>query len=343
MPRGGAETFSRHQAKVEERRAGGDFLKADYFSLEDGEYAIVRFLEQGTDLAWAPVHRVKVPTSQYPQEYVCLDENSDGTPCPFCQSSDKEMRARHTKGYVNLIWRGGPELAEYNRQVAAYNQQIVVQAQAVGQQPDISKMQPQFKLGPVLKRNDFGGPEKGPNGEVIILGFADAVWLWKCSKTVFDQLLDNDKRWRGLMSRDFVVSRRGSGMKDTKYSIEPVNPDVGAQPMSQADQVLVANRFKVDDHIKPKSYDDAAAVLAGIAYAGAAPATNFTRTIPLPLPGQDAFSGPPVRSSAFGAVAQQPPPQQPVPLPLPVPLPAAHPVVAQPVPVPFVLPLPPQQ
>lgn len=281
MPRGQA-AFGQHQQRVEERKAAmGERIRADFFDLKGGEMAVLRFLEQGDELAYAICHRLAVEGSQYPQDVLCADQNEDGTPCPLCQSTNKDTKSRSTKGFVNVLWRGGPAIQAENQRI----QQIVPQ-------PGMP-MPTTFKLAPVYKRNDQGFLEKDDNKQKIVTGFADGVFLWKCSKTIYEMLLEKDATYRGLMTRDFVVSRKGSGISDTKYFIEPFSVDSGPQPMTVADIALAQNKYDLDAITKAPSYEDLAARLGG----GMPSAAQFTRQIPAPE--SDAFGGAPMRSSAF--------------------------------------------
>ncbi len=255
-PRGSA-SFTRHAAAVEQRReqAMTSFgPQADYFSVSAGQFCVVRFLEQGEELAYAAVHRVQFGNSRYPNDVICLDQNDDGSPCPFCSSDDKEVRSRSTKGYLNLIWRGGDWIQQVNQQILAQNQQRVAQ----GQNPYLT-----YTLAPVYKRSQNGFPEKDQSGAKIVTGYADGIFLWKCSNTVFQELLSKDQTWRGLMSRDFTVRRQGSSMQDTVYYLEPYNVEGGEQPMSAADQALAQNKYDLDAFITPPSFEDARKMLSG--------------------------------------------------------------------------------
>jgi hypothetical protein len=269
MPRG-AESFNKHKAAVEQRKAEAQAQfgpKADFFGIEGGQFAAVRFLEQGTDIAWASMHRVPVATSQYPQDVVCLDQGDDGTPCPFCQSEHKGIRARSTKGFYNVIWRGNTAFQAVNQQILANNAQLI----AAGQPPQAT-----YTLAPVYKRNEWNSPEK-VNGQKIILSYQDDVFLWKCSKTVHDDLVAKDPTYGGLMSRDFVVRRQGSTKEDTKYFIDPADVNSGAVPMSAEDQALALPReqggrkYDLEPFITPMTLEQAVALMAGIPSNGLPP------------------------------------------------------------------------
>jgi hypothetical protein len=89
----------------------------------------------------------------------------------------------------------------------------------------------------------------GDNGE-------DIVAMWMSGPRVFVDTLDPlESAYRGLSSRDFVVTRRGSGT-DTAYSVLPADPDGGAQPLSAADKKLAKDKFDLTYYVEPPSYDD---------------------------------------------------------------------------------------
>lgn len=252
----GADSFTRHAAAVEQRREAAMESygpTADYFGVDSGQVTVVRFLEQGPELAYAATHRVPVANRRYPVDALCLDQMDDGSPCPFCQSEDPDVRGRSTKGFINVIWRGNLALQQLNEQTLAQNQQRVAQ----GQQPLLT-----FTLAPVFKRSQNGIPEKDKaSGKKIVSGYADGIFLWKCSNTVFQEILSKDSTYHGLMSRDFTVRRQGSSMQDTKYFIEPADVNSPPQAMSPADQALANAKYDLDKFIAPPSLEAASSML----------------------------------------------------------------------------------
>lgn len=331
MPRG-ADAFNKHQAAVEQRRAEAQAAfgpKGDFFGLQGGQFAAVRFLEQGTDIGWASVHKVPVEGRQYGQDFLCLDQNDDGTPCPFCQSEHKGIRARSTKGFYNVIWRGGEMWQAANQQILAANAAAI----AAGQPP-----KPTWTLAPIYKRNEWGSPERDAQRNPIILGYADGVFMWKASKTVHDQIMSKDGTYQGLMSRDFVVRRQGNTKDDTIYFIEPIDVNSGPQPMSQADQELYAKKYNLDEWITPLSYDAAQKVLTGGVVPANGPQPTFTRGVPM-------ASGVPMVPQMPQQTAGIPDPNTPTPFSQPVPqtmapAPAVAPVQPAPVAAPPAVPIP---
>lgn len=326
MPRGRA-SFDKHQQEIAARQEETASVRADYFSLQGGEIAIVRFLEQGEDIAYYIAHRIPMPGRQYPQDVPCLDQNDDGTPCPACQSPHKAIRARSTRGLHNVIWRGGATIQALNQQIYEYNQQAAQTGQA---------QYPYYTIAPTYKRNEWGSPEKDQTtGQKIVTGYADGVFLWKASKTVFQQIIGKDASYRGLMSRDFTARRQGTGKDDTVYFIEPLNVDGGEEPMSQEDWQLNQNRYDLDAIMKPPTFEEFAKLLSGqpSQMTSAGPQPTFQR---VPQGEPNPFSGgAPLRGPGFGGAAPA------------VPAPPAVPAVQQPVqpaapapPVPPALPVP---
>jgi hypothetical protein len=259
----GASNFEKHTAVISARRnSKTTFERVEYFQILDGQTARVRFLEQGEDLTYAQTHRIRNSYGYY-NDVPCLDQLDDGTSCPACQSDLKDIRMRGTKGYLNLIWRG-TEDSQYTR-------------------------------SPVYKRNDKGVAEKDANKQKIITGFEDLVWLWKSPKGVFEQVLAKDKSYKGLMSRDFLVSRKGATKENTNYFIEPAVVDGGLEPMTVADQNLAQGKFNLVNLSSPGSFEEMQQLLVG---QGAVKEGTFQRES---APSEnDVFSGnTPMRSSAF--------------------------------------------
>jgi len=263
----GAGQFEKHQSVISAKRSSTDFTPVSYFTLKDGESARVRFLEQGENLTWAISHRIKTPGLQWPQDVICLDQDDEGTSCPACQSDIKEIRSRSTKGYVNLIWRGTEE-SPYSR-------------------------------APVYKKNDKGFVEKSTNGQKVIVALEDSVWMWKCSKTVFEQILTKDKVYKGVMSRDFLISRKGAGLENTMYAIEPAVIDGGPEPLTVADQNLVQGKFDVVKLTTPGTYEEMVALLNGQGNIAQNSPQGYQPVGIVPDQSDVFNGGQPMRSSAF--------------------------------------------
>ena len=84
----------------------------------------------------------------------------------------------------------------------------------------------------------------------------DIVAIWIAGPRVFVDTLDPlETAYRGLASRDFVVTRRGERL-DTTYSILPADPDGGAQPLSAADKKLAKDKHDLTYYVEPPAYDE---------------------------------------------------------------------------------------
>jgi hypothetical protein len=93
------------------------------------------------------------------------------------------------------------------------------------------------------------------NGKDLVPdGNEDQVAAWQSGITVFEELDGKDVTYKGLMSRDFKVKRRGSGM-NTTYSIEPADPDGGPKEMSAKDKKLVEEKYDFTPDVTPQPYD----------------------------------------------------------------------------------------
>lgn len=343
MPRGTA-AFSKHQQAAEQRQAEYAGTKADYFGLSGGEVAVVRFLEQGEDIAFCNYHRVPMPGREYPQDVACLDQDEVGEPCPGCQSEHKSIRGRSLKGLFNLIWRGGPEIQALNQQIQVYNAQVAATGQPA---------YPVYALAPLYKRNEYGAPAKDEQTkQKIVTGYADGVFLWKASKTAYQQIVNKDQTVRGLMSRDMTIRRQGSGKDDTVYFIEPLDINTPGAPMTAEDLALMDKKYDLDAIMKPPTYEEFAKLLTGQPgpMTAQGPQPTFDRgaaAVPGVPAAQNAFmGGAPVRGPGFQAPA---PPVAPVPQAPPVapvaPIQPAAPIAPQapaPQPPPGVPPVPQQ-
>jgi hypothetical protein len=102
MPRG-FQGVRQASAEVEARRSSGG-PNALWFRLDEGEEAIVRFLEQGDDIFWCYTHEVPVEGRNFGRDVVCCNQDEDGTPCPGCEQG----LPRRFKGFINLIWDKAP-------------------------------------------------------------------------------------------------------------------------------------------------------------------------------------------------------------------------------------------
>jgi hypothetical protein len=199
------------------------FVQRNYlhFRLKnDGDSAVVRFLEQGDGIHWCRAAQLLPKQGmQYGDWEPILDQEQNGTSCPLVEAGLKVS----FRGYINLIWRDAP----------------------------------------VYKKGEDGKLVK-PYQQI---GQKDQLGLWAGGITLFDELDGKDATYRGLCSRDFRVTRRGSGM-NTRYSIEPADPDAGPQPMTPADVELLQQKPDLKPFVTPKSYEDLLIIARGGTPAG---------------------------------------------------------------------------
>ncbi len=185
----------------------GDFPKRLFFRLpNDGDTAVVRFLEENDDVQWAWIHE---RDGTYP--LVCRDQDEEGRrigeTCPGC---DTDMK-RKFRGVINVIWRDVEGIPRYNKVDG--------------------------KLVPL--------DEDG-----------DVVSIWISGSRLFVDTLDPvNKKYGGLSSRDFEVTRRGNGF-DTAYSVLPADPDGGKTPLSEADKALEAEKNDLSYYVDPPALDE---------------------------------------------------------------------------------------
>jgi hypothetical protein len=84
----------------------------------------------------------------------------------------------------------------------------------------------------------------------------DVVATWISGPRVFVDTLDPlETAYRGLGSRDFVITRKGSG-RDTAYSVLPADPDGGAKPLSAVDKKLNKDKQDVSYFVEPPAYEE---------------------------------------------------------------------------------------
>ncbi len=108
MARGfGALASAKEDIQRRKDAGGGGFIR--YFRLSDGETAVVRFLEEGEDVACGWVHLQKVPGRSFPLQIPCIDQDDEGRrnlgkDCPGCE---KELEIKF-RGKINMIQRDAP-------------------------------------------------------------------------------------------------------------------------------------------------------------------------------------------------------------------------------------------
>lgn len=129
MPKGyqGAKKVGEFKSSRFEQRPPG----INYFSLKDGQTAVVRFLQNHEDIDWAR----KWTIGTYPKSELvnCVDQHEDGTPDPGYAAGLKSG----FKAYPTMIWRAAPiyrrdhekkivKDSNGNREIVGYADQVAV-------------------------------------------------------------------------------------------------------------------------------------------------------------------------------------------------------------------------
>jgi hypothetical protein len=222
MPRG-FDTARNALADIEARKNSGGG-GGQFFKLDDGEEATVRFLED--DVLWYWVHQLPPDGNAYRSE-VCLDQdpetgNRTGEPCPGC---DKEQQSGKVKEWSKR---------DYRRKMSGVAN--IIQREA-----------------PL-----FAEDENGRKNFAEEVGKADQVVKWTFGSNVISDLEKTSSTYKGLTSRDFRVKRTGVKL-NTEYHITPVINDEGdpvKTPMSAADKELAEKAPDLAGFFKRPSYEE---------------------------------------------------------------------------------------
>ena len=92
-------------------------------------------------------------------------------------------------------------------------------------------------------------------GDPVVMDNKPQVAVWSSGIRLFEELDEINANFKGLMSRRFKVKRKGEKL-DTKYHISPENVDSGAQPLTNTEEKLAAEKFDLSQYTKPGSYDE---------------------------------------------------------------------------------------
>lgn len=118
-----------------------------------------------------------------------------------------------------------------------------------------------WRDAPVYKRDENGRLARDAYNKLIQIGNEDQVFVWESGIKVFTTLEHVDATYKGLMSRDFRVTRRGANLQ-TSYAIDPADPDGGPHPMSPIDLALAQNKYDLTQFITPHSADELERMIA---------------------------------------------------------------------------------
>lgn len=175
---------------------------------DDGDSAVVRFLEQGDEMYsyWYHDFSNVDEANGWRTAVPCLDQDEKGSPCPGCANN----LPRRFKGLVNIIWRNAPVFTR-DDEGKVVKDKVTKEYQIDGHEDQI------------------------------------AVWrggIQLFSKT----LARKDVTYKGLTTREFEITREGrKGDAKTTYSVEPADIDEKPGPLKKADQALADEKYDLDE------------------------------------------------------------------------------------------------
>lgn len=105
MAKGYDRVEQMEQERQEQQQRFESENKPQLWLSNQGDRAVVRFLEQGPDIHNYAIHPYRTAQGKY-REFTCLNDADDGTPCPACQAGVD----RKVKGVFNVIQRQRPVL-----------------------------------------------------------------------------------------------------------------------------------------------------------------------------------------------------------------------------------------
>lgn len=183
--------------------------------LDDGDEAVVRFLEQGDEVYnyWYHDFSHVDPTNGWKTAIPCLDQEDNAEPCPGCEQG----LPRKFKGLINLIWRDAPifKRDSEGKVVKKKNGEYVVE----GYEDQVAVWRGGIKLfSKVLARKDV-------------------KYKGLCSRD-FE-----------------VTREGQRGDNQTTYSVEPADIDAKASKLSKADQELADNKYDLEEVARFVDYE----------------------------------------------------------------------------------------
>jgi hypothetical protein len=114
-----------------------------------------------------------------------------------------------------------------------------------------------WRNAPVYKTDDDGRLVKDSSGDYIQVDEKDQIAVWNQGIKVFTMLGNKDVAYKGLGSRDFVITRSGTRPDNTVYSVEAADVDGGPKALSDGDIALANDKYDLEELANFKSYDDA--------------------------------------------------------------------------------------
>lgn len=219
--KGVTEAAQELKAKRASAESTGDFKKK--LQIDEGDTVTVRFLEQGEDFHMLKQHEVKKTAKSgknYWQWVTCLDQSGRGeNECPGCDTLQESINRGDTKKecrrtdrfYINTIWRDAP----------------------------------------TYEKGEDGKYVLGDDKRWVQDGTADQIAFWTGGTPTAEDLDVADTKNKGLGTRDFDITRTGTGT-DTRYHIDPAMDDETGDfkpktELSKADKKLAEDKYDLKE------------------------------------------------------------------------------------------------
>lgn len=199
--RKGGEAGEEASAKASVR-----FAKVEYFSLEDKEQGLLRFLTEHTDWITVDQHQM-IPTKSKPADYtgnwpekmgaVCRkDKAFDYGECYICDFGLEKGKGGKVKRPQPRTWA-----------LACRREEVIENGRVVGIKDKLREVQ--------RKKEGSDETETVIEKDIVVVRFA-----WS---NFWHNIQAAAGHYGTVLDRDYLVQRKGSGL-DTDYSILPIDP-----------------------------------------------------------------------------------------------------------------------
>lgn len=140
-------------------------------------------------------------------------------------------------------------------------------------------------------------------------GFADSLAVWECSYSIYEMLGEKEGKYKSLTAFDWEIRRIGAD-KNTRYSIEPADPTNLNQPITPADQQIIATQHIDVPNIftKVPTYDELNAYLNPGAAAVGQPAPSLAQQVQVNMTPEAAANNPFIADASAQAAPSNPNP-----------------------------------
>lgn len=224
-------------------KASVRFAKVEYFSLEDKEQGLLRFLTEHTDWITVDQHQM-VPTKPKPADYegnwpdkmgaVCRkDKAFDYGDCYICDFGLEKGKGGKVKRPQPRTWA-----------LACRREEVIENGRVVGIKDKLREVQ--------RKKEGSDETETVIEKDIVVVRFA-----WS---NFWHNIQAAAGHYKTVLDRDYLVKRKGSGL-DTDYSILPIDPVPAANGevfdlRNPEFMKLYANEYDLENIITRQSEDE---------------------------------------------------------------------------------------